>query len=236
MDGLIGNVDSTVRKHMSLPFQIEVCLEHPAEALAAQAAGATRIELNSALRLDGLTPTLAACRWLKAHCSLPLIAMLRPREGFFLEPVEQEILLEDARILLDAGVDGLAYGALDRHGELNVEYLQQVSELCGQRELVCHRAFDRLSDQQRGLEQLIECGVRRVLTSGGAATAEQGLSRLAELQHWARGRIEILPGSGIHADNARRIAQACGSRQLHGSFRANPDEIAAVCRSIESLR
>ena len=220
---------------MSIPFQIEVCIENPLDAFPAQAAGATRIELNSALRLDGLTPTLAACRWLKAHCSLPLIAMLRPHEGFCLEPLQQEILLDDARMLLDAGVDGLAYGALDRHGELHVEYIRQVAELCGERDLVCHRAFDRLADQQRGLEQLIDCGVRRVLTSGGAATAEQGLSRLVELQGWARGRIEVLPGSGINSGNACRIAQVSGCRQLHGTFRADSREIAAVCRAIKCL-
>lgn len=221
---------------MSIPFQIEVCLENPLKALAAQTAGATRIEINSALRLDGLTPTLAACRWLKANCSLPVIAMLRPHMGFHLEPLEQEILLEDARLLLDAGVDGLAYGALNGRGELNVEYIRQVAELCGERTLVCHRAFDQLVDQRHGLEQLIDCGVRRVLTSGGAKTAELGLARLAELQNWARGRIEILPGSGINATNALRIAQESGCRQLHGTFQADPVQIAAVYREVARLR
>lgn len=232
---------------MSPPFQIEVCIDHPSDALLAQSAGATRIEINSALRLDGLTPTIAACRWIKTHCGLPLIAMLRPRDRFFMEPAEQEIAVEDGRLLLDAGVDGLAYGALDRHGELNLEYMQQICQLCGDREFVCHRAFDRLTDQRRGLEHLIDCGVTRVLTSGGAPTAELGLARLAELHAWARGRIEILPGGGIHADNALRIIQQSGCGQLHGSFRAkcgaaesNPDEvwsseIAAVRRALDEL-
>ena len=232
---------------MTAPFQIEVCIDHPRDALLAQSAGATRIEINSALRLDGLTPTLAACRWTLAHCELPLIAMVRPRDSFFLDLAEQEIALEDGRLLLEAGVAGLAYGALDRHGELNVEYLRQIAALCGGRELVCHRAFDRLKDQRRGLEQLIDCGVTRVLTSGGAATAELGLGRLAELHDWARGRIEILPGGGIHAGNARRIVQHSGCQQLHGSFRAKTcasenaesetltSEIAAVRRAVEEL-
>lgn len=232
---------------MSHSFQIEVCIDHPTHALLAQTAGATRIEINSALALDGLTPTIAACRWIKAHCSLPLIAMLRPRNVFLMEPVEQEIAVEDGRLLLDAGVDGLAYAALDQQGALNTHYMQQIADLCGDRDFVCHRAFDRLTDQRRGLEQLIDCGVTRVLTSGGAATAELGLVRLSELHQRARGRIEILPGGGIHAGNARRIAERCGSGQLHGSFRAkftvpavsgsNADdawtgEIAAVCRAL----
>ena len=221
---------------MTIPFQIEVCLENPLDAIPAQSAGATRIEINSALSLDGLTPSLETCRWLKANSGLPVIAMLRPHTGFCLEAVEQDTLLDDARLLLDAGVDGLAYGALDKLGNLNVEYMQQISELCGDRALVCHRAFDQLVDQRRGLEQLIDCGVRRVLTSGGAKTAEQGLARLTELQNWARGRIEILPGSGINSTNALRIARLSGCRQLHGTFRADPVEIAAVSRAIEALQ
>lgn len=232
---------------MSPPFQIEVCIDHPSDALLAQTAGATRIEINSALLLDGLTPTIAACRWIKTHCGLPLIAMLRPRNRFSMEPAEQEIAVEDGKLLLDAGVDGLAYGALDSHGELNLKYMQQIRDLCGEREFVCHRAFDRLTDQRRGLEQLIDCGTTRVLTSGGAPTAELGLARLAELHAWARGRIEILPGGGIHAGNALHIALLSGCGQVHGSFRAkcnaaesDPDqawssEIAAVRRTFDEL-
>lgn len=230
---------------MSPRFQIEVCIDHPSDALLAQTAGATRIEINSALLLDGLTPTIAACRWIKTHCALPLIAMLRPRNRFFMEPAEQEIALEDGRLLLDAGVDGLAYGALDSHGELNLAYMRQIRDLCGDRDFVCHRAFDRLADQRHGLEQLIDCGATRVLTSGGAPTAEQGLARLSELHEWARGRIEILPGGGIHKGNAVRIAQQSGCHQVHGSFRAQraasedsqndiwSSEIAAVRRAID---
>ena len=232
---------------MPFPFQIEVCIDHPAHALLAQTAGATRIEINSALQLGGLTPTISACRWIKAHSTLPLIAMLRPRDLFFMTPVEQEIALEDGRLLLDAGVDGLAYGALDRHGNMDLKYMQQVADLCGMRDFVCHRAFDRLTDQRRGLEELVDCGVTRVLTSGGAPTAELGLARLADLHEWARGRIEILPGGGVHAGNANRIALHSGCHQLHGSFRAKcnaagssesdalSSEIAAVCRAIGEL-
>ncbi len=205
---------------MSSSFHIEVCIEHPGDALVAQLAGATRIEINSALRLDGLTPTLGACRWLKANCSLPIIAMLRPHnDSFVLNALDQRIALADCELLLSCGVDGVAYGALDENGDLQLEYFRQIAKLCGERQLVCHRAFDRLQDQQRGLEQLIDCGVQRVLTSGGAATAEQGVTRLRELVEWSRGRIEILPGAGINARNAKRIIEQTGCTQLHGTFR-----------------
>lgn len=209
---------------MTSSFQIEVCVERPSDALVAQAAGATRIELNSALRLDGLTPTLGACRWLKAHCRLPIIAMLRPHnDGFFLDADDQRIALADCELLLSTGVDGIAYGALDASGNLRLEYFRQIAEQCSHCELVCHRVFDRLQDQRRGLEQLIECGVRRVLTSGGATTAEQGIDRLHELVQWSQGRIEILPAAGINSTNAKRIIELSGCTQLHGTFRGAVD-------------
>lgn len=207
---------------MGFAYQIEVCLERVEDAVVAEQAGATRIEINSALRLDGLTPSLGSCRWLKENCGLPIIAMVRPHAGsFYLSPVEQRIALRDCESLLDTGVEGIAYGALDEAGELHLEYFQQLAHLCAGKELVCHRAFDALRDQQTGLEQLIDCGVTRVLTSGGAPTAEQGVARLGQLMHWARDRIEILPGGGIHARNAAQIIEVSGCRQVHGTFRGS---------------
>jgi len=218
-------------------FHIEVCLERPEDALLAEQAGATRIEINSALPLDGLTPTLGVCRWLKQNCNLPLIAMLRPRyDNFVLSSVEQKILLRDCDDLLACGVQGIAYGALSLEGTLQLDYFKQVARLCGPRELVCHRAFDQLQDQRRGLEELIDCGVRRILTSGGAATAELGIERLRQLVEWSRGRIEILPGAGIHSGNVRKIVELSGCNQVHGTFRGpsvGQNKAAEGCSSAE---
>lgn len=223
-------------------IQIEVCLEHHEDALAVQSAGATRIELNSSLNLDGLTPSLAACRWLKANCQLPVIAMLRSHnDGFFVDSETQKNLVRDCELLLEAGADGIAYGAVDATGKLNINYFSEMAAICGAHDLVCHRAFDTLSDPLLGLEQLIDCGVHRILTSGGARTAEQGIELLRTLVEHARDRIEILPGSGISAGNALRILQTTGCRQLHGTFRlrgtpleresirTNIGELKAVC-------
>jgi copper homeostasis protein len=150
--------------------------------------------------------------------------MLRPHQhvNFVYSDVEQTILLRDCEDLLACGVQGIAYGALTDEKTLRLDYIQQVVRLCGPRKVVCHRAFDQLVDQRRGLEQLIECGVSRVLTSGGAATAETGIQRLRELIEWSQGRIEILPGAGIHAGNVRRIAELSGCNQVHGTFRGEP--------------
>jgi copper homeostasis protein len=234
---------------VAFKFHVEVCLERPEDALLAEQAGATRIELNSALSLDGLTPTLGACRWLKQNCNLPLIAMLRPHAAsFVLSSTEQTILLHDCEDLLACGVQGIAYGALSNEGTLQLDYFNQVARLCGPRELVCHRAFDQVHDQRRGLEQLIDCGVRRVLTSGGAATAELGVGRLRQLIEWSGGRIEILPGAGIHSGNVRKIVELTGCDQVHGTFRGlcaaenrptlgcSPTEITKIRSVLEKLQ
>ncbi len=219
---------------MQRNFELEVCVQSAEDALSAAAAGATRIELNSALQLDGLTPSLATCQWLTAHCTTPLIAMLRPHnDGFQFTAVEKSIMLADCDLLLSAGVAGVAVGAIDGSGNLDIKFLRDVAELCRGRELVCHRAFDRVVDQRIGLEQLIDCGVRRVLTSGEAQTAELGSARLRELVDWSRGRIEILPGAGVNSTNARHLLEATGCTQLHGTFRRNPAEIGQVRKVIE---
>ena len=224
-------------------FHLEVCVDTVTDALAVVAAGATRIEMNSALELDGLTPPVASCQWLKEHCQVPIVAMLRPQHRSFVYSSSEELtLLRDGLLLLEAGVDGLVFGSLDDQRRLNLPLLHKVLALCGGRDVIFHRAFDLLEDQLRGLEQLIECGVRRVLTSGGAATAQAGLERLQRLHELAAGRIEILPAAGVNSGNAVQILRQIGCRQVHGSFRGSDpaargpdlDEIRRTRHLIES--
>ncbi len=208
------------------PFQLEVCVDQVGHALIAEAAGATRIEMNTALELDGLTAPSASCAWLKQHCRVPIVAMLRPHARSFIYAASDELaLLRDCQLLLDAGVDGIVFGSLDQHNQIALPILQKVMAVCCGRDVIFHRAFDCIADQLNALDQLIECGVRRVLTSGGAKTAQAGMEQLRILQERAAGQIEILPGAGINSANARQIAVHVGCRQLHGSFRLHgPDK------------
>jgi copper homeostasis protein len=217
---------------------IEVCVENVDDALAAESAGATRIEFNSALALEGLTPSIAACERLKQQCGLPVIAMLRLHaNGFVFSPAEQQIMLRDCELLLAAGVDGIAFGALNSQGTLDLPFLRKVAGLCDEKQLVMHRAFDQLEDQRGGLEQLIDLGFRRVLTSGGAATVDLGIERLIELVQWSAGRIEILPGGGVNLDNAVQLLEITGCSQLHGTFRRQGcDRIRLNTQAVGELR
>ncbi len=207
------------------PFELEVCVDRVAHAVLAETAGATRIEMNTALELDGLTPSSANCMWLKANCSLPIVAMLRPHARDFVYSATEELtLLRDCQSLLEAGVDGIVFGSLDADQNIATPILRKVMALCAGHEVIFHRAFDQVLDQFSALEQLIECGVRRVLTSGGAPTAEAGIERLQKLMEQSAGQIEILPGAGVNSSNAHRLATQLGCRQLHGSFRTRGAE------------
>ena len=113
----------------------------------------------------------------------------------------------------------MAVGGLTTSGEIDIGFMKELRKNTADKVLVMHRAFDQLSDQASGLEQLIDIGVDRVLTSGGAPTAEVGMEQLRRLIVQSRGRIEILPGAGIRLNNAHAILQGTGCNQLHGTFK-----------------
>jgi copper homeostasis protein len=199
---------------------IEVCVEGSENAKIAIDAGADRLELNSRLDLDGLTPAFEDVLAVRQLTSIPLIAMLRPHANSFVYDRDTQLaMLRDLGLLLASGADGVAVGGLMTSGEIDIELLKELRKNTAGKVLVMHRAFDQLRDQAGGLEQLIDVGVDRVLTSGGAATAEAGMEQLRSLVDQSRGRIEILPGAGIRPSNALAILQGTGCNQLHGTFK-----------------
>jgi copper homeostasis protein len=199
---------------------IEVCVESADAGLAAISAGADRLELNSHLELDGLTPSLADCASLVTGTQCPVIAMLRPHHrSFVYDQTTHLMIFRQAEKLIDLGVCGLAFGALLPDRSIDVRLMAHVRKLTEGKQLVMHRAFDCLTDQLQGLEQLIDLGIDRVLTSGGKSSAEQGIDQIRSLVQCSCGRIEILPGAGINATNAERILLETGCNQLHGTFR-----------------
>ena len=207
---------------MSRGFELEVCVDRIDTALLAARAGATRIEYNSALALGGLSPSVASCKFLVEELPIPVVAMLRPHDrSFVYTDLEKESLLEDAVTLAKTGIAAIVFGALTREGRIDESILKNLAASIPGLPIVFHRAFDEVQDQFEALDVLLANGVVRVLTSGGAETAWQGRARLKALQEKAEGRIEILPGSGVHESNAAELLLAVGCRQLHGSFGAN---------------
>ena len=198
----------------------EVCAGSVQDCINAQLGGADRVELNSALHLGGLTPSLAMLKLVKEKTSLKVVCMDRPRAaGFCYDDVEIETMFEDAKILLENGADGISFGFLNSDATINVTETKKMVELIHQyqKEAVFHRAFDCVDDPMHAIKQLIDFGVDRILTSGLQPTAMQGASVLEKLQSEFGDQIELLAGSGINANNIRALKEQTGLHQFHGS-------------------
>ena len=198
----------------------EVCAGSVQDCINAQLGGADRVELNSALHLGGLTPSLAMLKLVKEKTSLKVVCMDRPRAaGFCYDDVEIETMFEDAKILLENGADGISFGFLNSDATINVTETKKMVELIHQyqKEAVFHRAFDCVDDPMHAIKQLIDCGVDRILTSGLQPTAMQGALVLEKLQSAFGDQIELLAGSGINANNIRALKEQTGLHQFHGS-------------------
>ena len=197
---------------------LEVIATSAEDCATAQAAGGDRIELCCALALGGLTPSAALVQRARAATTLPLLMMLRPREGGFCYSAgEFTQMALDLKFGLAAGVDGFVFGCLTRDGAVDVRRTAHLVKLAAGRQTVFHRAFDVTPDPAAALETLIELGVTRVLTSGQAATALAGTDLIRQLVAQAGGRIELLPGSGITPGNVAELVRRTGVQQVHAS-------------------
>ncbi len=202
--------------------RIEICCGSYEDALAAWKGGAERIELNSALYLGGLTPSVGSLRLTKENTGLKVISMIRPRgAGFCYTETETEQMFADARILLENGSDGLAFGFLTSERKIDIEktdhMIRLIHEFHG--EAVFHRAFDCVENPIEAVEELIRLGTDRILTSGQKETAVQGAGLLKVLQEQYGKHIQILAGSGINGNNARKFMEETGIGQIHSSCR-----------------
>ena len=195
---------------------IEVVCCTPEDAAVAAEGGATQIELCVAIELGGLTPTLGLLEQVKAHCPLPVMAMLRPRAGDFVYSASEfEVMIRDASKLVEAGADGLVFGIMQPDGMVDQVRCRTLVEIADGRDCIFHRAFDRAPDQFGALETLISLGFKRVLTSGGTTSAIDGTDQLMRLDQRAKGRIEVLPGGGIRSHNAADVMTKTGIPRLH---------------------
>lgn len=199
---------------------IEVCCGSYDDALASYRGGAKRIELNSALYLGGLTPSLASLILTKKNTDLKVIAMVRPRAaGFCYTNEEFETMKLDVTLMLENGADGIAFGCLTDDGEIDVKQTKEIVDIIKSfnKEVVFHRAFDCVRDVDKAMNILIELGVDRVLTSGLKPKAMDGIEMIKYLQDKYGDRIEILAGSGMNASNAKEMMKKTGISQVHSS-------------------
>lgn len=197
-----------------LDIQIEACVDSVESALAAQAGGAHRVELCAALSEGGTTPSAGAIALARERLSIGLFVLIRPRGGDFLyTPEEYEVTARDVLTARKLGADGIVIGALTADGQVDRDGVRRLLEAAYPLPVTFHRAFDAARDLDEALDVLQVLGVRRVLTSGGAATAEEGIPGLKRLVERGGG-VSILAAGTIGA-NARRIVLETGVREIH---------------------
>ena len=200
--------------------KVEVCCGGLGDALAAGRFPIARIELNSALELGGLTPSLSTLREVKKNVSVPVMTMVRPRgAGFCYSLQEKQIMFLDAEVFLKEGADGIVFGFLNPDHTVDEETTaKMVSLIHGYgKEAVFHKAFDETPDPFQAAQTLINLGVQRILTSGQKADVIAGIDLLTKLQDAYGSQIEILPGGGVKADNIVALLDTTGCMQFHMS-------------------
>lgn len=206
------------------PIYVEVCCGSVSDAIAASRFPIARIELNSALELGGLTPSLASFREVKANCPIAIMVMVRPRSaGFCYNLQEKQVMFQDAELFLNEGADGIVFGFLNPNHTVDEENTRRMAELIhsfGKR-AVFHRAFDSTRNAAEAVQALIRCGIDRVLTSGHKESCLSGAGEIAALIRSCGNAIEILPGCGIRPDNVLTLLEKTGSSQLHLSARTH---------------
>jgi copper homeostasis protein len=201
-------------------MQLEICVDSVESAVAAEAGGAQRVELCSALAEGGLTPSLGLMRAVRSRISIGVHVMIRPRSGDFLySDEEQAIMLDDIASAAQAGANGVVLGLLTADGEVDVESTRTMVDAAQSMEVTFHRAIDMARDLEASLEQVIETGATRVLTSGGAQSALLGSERIAGLVQAAGSRIGLMVCGNVRPKNLPQVALATGARQFHAAMR-----------------
>jgi copper homeostasis protein len=197
---------------------LEVAANSVASALAAEAGGAARVELCSALDVGGLTPSHAAIATACERLRIPVHVLIRPRAGdFVFDDLECEVMQRDIEVCKALGCAGVVLGVLTAEADVDVPRSRSLRNTAGGMSVTFHRAFDVTRDPERALDAIIAIGCDRLLTSGQQVGAHAGAPLIRKLIGQAGGRITIMPGGGITAQNIAAIAQATGAREFHAS-------------------
>lgn len=201
---------------------IEICANSAQSCVEAEMGGASRVELCAGIPEGGTTPSYGEIKTAQALTStIDINVIIRPRGGDFLyTEAEVEAMLLDIELCKQLGVHGVVFGCLTSDGDIDVPLMRRLIEAAKPLSVTCHRAFDVCRDPFAALEQLIELGCDRILTSGQQSTAEKGIPLLKQLVERAGQRIIIMPGCGVREGNIARIEAETGAREFHTSARS----------------
>ena len=200
---------------------LEICCDSVASALAAEQAGADRIELCENLAQGGVTPSAAKIKLAKAKLRIPAFVLIRPRKADFLySELEFEVMLEDIRQAKVLGADGIVSGILDADGHIDTRRTRGLVDAAHPLPFTFHRAFDMCRDPLAAIDLLAEAGVSRILTSGQQPTALEGRHNLERFARRAAGKLIIMACGELLPDNISTIRDIEGLQEFHSAARA----------------
>jgi copper homeostasis protein len=206
---------------------LEVCAFNLPSSLIAEKVGAKRVELCENPADGGTTPSYGTIKQTREKVGISLYPIVRPRGGnYFYDDNEFAIIKEDILLCKQLGCDGISTGISKGNGEIDTERLKRMVEWAYPMGVTCHRVFDAVPDPLQALEEIINCGCERILTSGQRSAATEGVDLLARLIQQADGRITIMPGAGVRSNNIEMLIMGTGATEFHTSARmVAPDPV-----------
>lgn len=200
---------------------LEICTDSVASCKEAEKGGAARVELCANLFEGGTTPSAGCIQVARKQISIPLHVLIRPRGGDFCYTEDEfAVMRQDVEIAKNAGADGIVIGILRPEGTIDLDRTAALIKQAWPMHITFHRAFDMVIDPVLALQQLIDLGIGRLLTSGQEKSALEGTELIAELVQMAGDKLVIMPGGGITERNIVRIRRETGAREFHLSARA----------------
>lgn len=199
---------------------LEVCAFNIQSCLIAQRAGAARAELCDNPVEGGTTPSYGTIKLVREKVDILLYPIIRPRSGNYLyDEDEFEIILRDITVCKELGCNGISIGIGTINAEIDTERMKRIVEKAYPLGVTCNRVFDGTPDPFKALEELINCGCERILTSGQKSAAPDAADLLKKLVQQAAGRITIMPGAGVKSSNLAQLRRECGATEFHASAR-----------------
>jgi copper homeostasis protein len=199
---------------------LEVCAFNIQSCIIAERAGAARVELCDNPIEGGTTPSYGTIKLAREKINIPIYPIIRPRSGnFFYDDDEFEIIKKDIALCKEIGCNGISVGITTLAAEIDIERLKQIVDWAYPMGVTCNRAFDTTPEPFKALEELIDCGCERVLTSGQKSAAPDAGELLAKLVQQAGERIIIMPGAGVKSSNIIKLRKESGAKEFHASAR-----------------
>ncbi len=204
-----------------MSYIIEIAVTDYLSAAAAVKGGADRIELCTALSEGGLTPSYGLIKKCLHDFDITVFPIIRPRAGDFLYTDDEfDIIKDDVLLCKQLGCQGVVTGFLLPDGNIDKERIKVITQIAYPMQVTFHRAFDRCRDPFEGMEDIIDTGCHRILTSGQKIKAIEETALIKQLIDAAKGRIIIMPGSGVRKENIKELAEKTGATEFHSSLKS----------------